>query len=279
MSKRKSLFELLICQNNINLEIEYKTIKKLLDQPGNIDGWASISKAIDYYIVPEWKYSNRCVELDDLRKKIGITNYEIDIQDYPLEKCLLFWELIYNLVKLLIDRYNDPQDTRIRRVNEYDVYKIIENIEELLEELNYKIEKIEDRYVIVEKDIVATAVAENNIDIAKDIIEYRRFNLKGEIETKKAIILKLADKIEPLRTKFKGTNFNTIMDDVQMFLNNLNLRHNNLEGKNKKEIVVNMSKEELEMWYDKVFDMILSVLQINEYIKDSSNINSLKQNL
>lgn len=279
MSKRKSLFELLICQNNINLEIEYKTIKKLLDQPGNIDRCASISKAIDYYIVPEWKYSNRCVELDDLRKKIGITNYEIDIQDYPLEKCLLFFELIYNLVKLLIDRYKDPQDTRIRRVNEYDVYKIIENIEGLLEELNYKIEKIEDRYVIVEKDIVATAVAENNIDIAEDIIEYRRFNLKGEIETKKAIILKLADKIEPLRTKFKGTNFNTIMDDVQMFLNNLNLRHNNLEGKNKKEVVVNMSKEELERWYDKVFDMILSVLQINEYIKDSSNINNLKQNL
>lgn len=30
MPKRKNLFELLICQENINLEIEYKTIKKLL---------------------------------------------------------------------------------------------------------------------------------------------------------------------------------------------------------------------------------------------------------
>ena len=48
-----------------------------------------------------------------------------------------------------------------------------------------------------------------------------------------------------------------------MFLNNLNLRHNNLEGKNKKEVVASISKEELEMWYDKIFDMILSVLQIN----------------
>ena len=47
MSKRKSLFELLICQENIDLEIEYKTIKKLLDEPRNIDGWASIFRAID----------------------------------------------------------------------------------------------------------------------------------------------------------------------------------------------------------------------------------------
>lgn len=279
MAKRKNLFEMLIEKENINLEVEYKTIKKLLEQIRNVNDWDSIADALDHYIIPDWKYANRCVELYDLRKKLEISDNDIHFAKYPLEKCLLFFELIYNLIQKLIDMYNDPNNTRIKKINEYDIYKILRNIEELLEELNYKIEKVEDRYVIVEKDIVVTAVAEKHIDICSDVIEYRRFNLKGDIETKKSIILKLADKIEPLREKFKGSNYNPIMQDVQMLLNNLNLRHNNLQGKNRKEFIVNMSKEELEMWYDKIFDMILSIIQISEYLNDTTKISNLKQNL
>ena len=279
MSKRKNLFEILVEKGNVNFVVEYVTINKLLRQMKNVNNWDSIFDAIDCYIIHNWKYGNRCIELEDLRKKLGITDFEIRSNDYPAEKCLLFFELIYNLVQILISKYEDKADTSIRIINDYDVYKIISNIEEILDELNYKIEKIEDRYMIVEKDNVVIAVAEKNIDISGDIIEYRRFNLKGDVRTKKDIILKLAERIEPLRKKFKGTNYNPIMEDVQMLLNNLNLRHNNLEGKNKREIIIKMSNEELEMWYDRLYDMILNIFQINDYLTYSSEIDELKNNL
>lgn len=276
MARRKSIFELLMSGEEINLSVEYDTIEKLLKQFKNVDNWNSIDDAIDAYIIENWKYSNRCIELNDLRKKLKISHIDIVQSKYSTEKCLLYFELIYNLVQELIDIYKNPNDKRIEIINEYDVYKILENIEGLLEDLNYIIKKVDDKYLIVEKDIIATSIAEKNPDIANDIIEYRRFNLKGDIETKKAIILKLADKIEPLRKKFKGTSYNSIMEDVQMMLNNLNLRHNNLEGKNKKEYTVTISSEELENWYDKTYDMILGILSLNEYLDSNNKIKELK---
>lgn len=276
MARRKSLFELLIENENVNLEIEYNILNKLLTESSIIGAFDSIYDAIDRYVLPDWKYSCRCIKLNDLRKKIGIQHSSICRSNYDIEYCLLFFELIYNLVQELIIKYNKGE---ICVNKESILYKVIKNIEEILEELNYSIEKIEDRYVIVEKDAVLTSIAEKNLNICSDVIEYRRFNLKGDIETKKAIILKLADKIEPLKIKFKGNNYNSLMDDVQMLLNNLNLRHNNLNGKNKKEIIVKMSDEELEIWYDRVYDMILAVLQIDDYLDNSNEIEKLKKKL
>lgn len=241
--------------------------------------WRKIGRAIDRYIIKDWKYSSRCIQLNDLRKKLEISHFDIYQNNFPLDKCLLYFELIYNLLQVLLDKYHDVKDRDIEIIDEEDVYKIIDNIEGVLEELNYKMEKVEDKYLIVEKDIIATSVAEKNPDICGDIIEYRRFNLKGEVETKKAIILKLAEKIEPLRKKFKGTSYNMVMEELQMILNNLNLRHNNLEGTNKKEYIVNMSKEELEKWYDKTYDMILCVLTLNDYLDIKNDIEDLKKKL
>lgn len=276
MTKRKSFFELLASGNDINLSVEYDTIEKLLYETGNIDRIYSIGYCIDTYIIQDWKYSNRCIELSDLRKKLKISNFDIMKSKYSAEKCLLYFELIYNLVRELISVYKNSNE-EVFEINYWgDINKILENIEELLEELNYEIQKVGDKYLIVEKDIFATSVAEKNIDIADVVIEYRRFNLKGDVETKKEIILKLADKIEPMREKFKATSYNHIMEDVQMLLNNLNLRHNNLAGKYKKEYVVNLNKEDIEKWYDKLYDMILGILTLNDYLDVNGEIKELK---
>lgn len=66
------------------------------------------------------------------------------------------------------------------------------------------------------------------------------------------------------------------MDDVQFMLNNLNIRHNNKGGKNKKEYITNISKAKLEELYDKTFDMILSVFVIDKYLKMKNEIDTLK---
>ena len=135
------------------------------------------------------------------------------------------------------------------------------------------------KIVIVEKDSILSAVAETNKNVADNVIEYRRFIMKGKINEKREILNLLANEIEGLKQEFKSTNYSNIMDDVQFMLNNLNIRHNNKSGKYKKQYVIDLPKKELENLYDLTFDMILSIFTISRYLKNKHTIENLKSNI
>ena len=143
--------------------------------------------------------------------------------------------------------------------------------------MNYEIKtNTREQFVIIEKDKLTTAVAEKFPDITDTVIEYRRFVLKGNIEAKRKILDNLANKVEPLRKTLKNTPYTNIIEDINMMLNNLNIRHNNIEGPKKQEYTVNMPDNELEKWYDTTYDMILSALMIKDYNDKKEAIKELK---
>lgn len=279
MSKRDSVFRMLENKSCINLEVDYDIVKKLLHDGSEFFEVDSVGYVIDNYIIKDWKYNARCITLKDLEKKLRITDSDLFMSQYSEEKCLIYFELIYNLVQEIKRKYIDTSEREEIALKEENLFKIIRNIESIVDELGYDIQKSNDIYQIVEKDNIATAVAEKNTDISEKVISYRRFSLKGDIETKKEIILKLAEKIEPLRTKFKSTSYQGLMDDVQMLLNNLNLRHNNLEGVHKKDYVVAMKVDELEKWYDRTYDMILGIIMTSDYLDSKESVKELKLNI
>lgn len=279
MAKRESLFSMLENKTCINLEVDYGIIKKLLHDGSEFFRMDSVENVIDEYIIKDWKYNVRCLKLEDLEKKLEITKSNLFMSGYSEEKCLIYFELIYNLVQEVKRKYIDTDENGRIVLKEENLFKIIDNIENIVDELGYEIQKSNDIYQIIEKDIIATAVAEKNADISEKVISYRRFSLKGDIEAKKEIILKLAEKMEPLRSKFKSTSYNVLMDDVQMLLNNLNLRHNNLDGVHKKDYVISMKTNELEKWYDRTYDMILGIIMLNDYLDSKENLKELKLNL
>jgi hypothetical protein len=43
-------------------------------------------------------------------------------------------------------------------------------------------------------------------------------------------------------------------------LNNFDIRHNNRTGKSKKDFITNMAEDDLEKWYDKTYNSVLSVI-------------------
>ena len=49
------------------------------------------------------------------------------------------------------------------------------------------------------------------------------------------------------------------MESYQLF-NKLDIRHNNKAGSKKNEIVVNMTEEELIEWYDKLYKLIIYLI-------------------
>lgn len=201
------------------------------------------------------------------------------LKENSINKLLLYIEVIVNLISISIEK------VMIERTNYYsydwDTYKLLkENINSLLEDLNYKISKLSNgELVIVEKDMLSSSVAETNKNVSDKVIEYRRFILKGKIDEKREILNLLANEVEGMKAIFKGTTYSNFMEDVQFMLNNLNIRHNNIEGKNKKQYVIDLPNEELERLYDKTFDMILGIFVIDKYIRDKNEIDEIKKNM
>ena len=61
-----------------------------------------------------------------------------------------------------------------------------------------------------------------------------------------------------------------------LFLMNMNLiRHNNKSGKNKKELVAQMSDEELESWYDELYQLLLFCVLIKDNKERKDKVDEL----
>ena len=89
--------------------------------------------------------------------------------------------------------------------------------------------------------------------------------MKGNITEKKNIILQLASLLEPKRNQLKEINHN--LEDILFYcFNNLNIRHENITPgtTNFKARIKSMGKNELEKWYDEVYQLcLLAFLEID----------------
>jgi len=56
----------------------------------------------------------------------------------------------------------------------------------------------------------------------------------------------------------------------------MNIRHNNIEGKNAIEYVKNLSNEELEEWYDEIYQMLLLCILEYDNIERNKKVGELK---
>lgn len=274
---RRNIFDLMK-NEEIDVEREYIRIHKLFEKDTYYTSYLGSQTMCNYVnenFFTKWSKRGRNISVNDMFTSLDIRDKN-GLKENTIENLLLYIEVIINLISISNIRGNHNDIYHNDKI-----YCILNNnINELLEDLNYEIKELSDnQLIIVEKDMLLSAVAETNKDISDSVIEYRRFILKGKINEKKDILNSLANTVEGMKLDFKGTTYSNLMDDVQFMLNNLNIRHNNVEGKNKKDYVVNLSKEELEQLYDQTFDMILGLFVIDKYIKNKNEIDSIKKNI
>lgn len=146
---------------------------------------------------------------------------------------------------------------------------LMQHILSVCDAIGYK-QVTEDGFaVFVEKNAVATAVAESDLipdDLSYKLITYDHHSMRGNIREKKAIILQLAGVIEGQRKKIHQTN-PSLEDDLFFAFNNFNLRHNNCDPVSKKfkPTIAAMDKKELEKWYDETYQMcLLALMEIEQ---------------
>ena len=249
---RRNIFDIL--KENVNIEVEVETIEELGEEDLIVEGrnYYSLEEFVDEYCIRDWKNRNRCITCEQIRKKIGISS--LDMIMYSEKEILLYLEYMINMIYLV---NNHIKNSFFEIEKEY-IY-LEENVNGLIDDLGYEPKEFEEKeqVILVEKNSAATAVAEIvEPELAYEVLSYNHHTMKGDIERKQKILKVLADKFEALRPQIKNIN-GELESNIGFLLNKMNIRHNNLQGKNEIQYVKHLSKKELEAWYDETYQMLL----------------------
>lgn len=287
---RKNIFQQL--SSNRNFVSEIQRIDKLLEDEVGIlieidrgyfnanTKYESIVTFVDDFAFKEWKYRQNCIDCQDMSETLGFDELlEYDEDDEIEEEDLLsYLEYVANILNL-VETVKLKQGCSYKGTDIYHAAKA--NVRNVLEWLNYEEKVFENgkKVIITEKNPAATAVAEVvDEELAYKVIQYNHYILKGDIETKKTILLALGQELEPRRKELLQID-KDLEDGIFFMLNNLNLRHNNKSrnDKNYKAAVAKMNKKNLEEWYDELYQMMLLAQLELEQAKRKEKVKELKE--
>lgn len=221
-----------------------------------------------------WENRGHFIDLEDYLKTLHYEKLVKVASQGGVDSLLTLIELLYNLWFL-------PKWIGSEGMETYDRYDLLQQImDDTMADFNYRIYEDSEREIalVIEDKPGVTAVAEIvKPELALDVIRYNHYTLKGEIAEKKAILLRLCDDLEPKRKEMEKQ----IADDIFFMANNLNLRHNNVDemGKNYRPYVANMSDEELEEWYDELYQMMLLAYLSLDHVDRAQRVKALKQQI
>lgn len=236
----------------------------------------SIEQIFEWNCFPKWKQRGPYLSCAEMKADLNIPNSFSNNMDDIIKGL----EYYINVLRMVEEKLNFSRNMQFSYPPAYPM--LLKNIDILLEHLNYEEQVFaqDEKVILVPKNPAATAVAEitDKEHIAFAILKYNHNSLKGNIAEKKSLLLSIANEYEPL-LKNPINGFSDYFDKANCLLNNLNLRHNNLEGRDKREIVCEMPAEELEKWYDELYQLLLFCVLIKDNIKRKKEIDDLVKKL
>lgn len=276
---RTSFFERM--EREIDIQKEYEKIDTIVLNE-RVSGINTIEGMISDSF-RGWKYRKNYVSFQELRNHLGFPYQEV-YKDYKikilpngivdeLDDFLCYCELMCNMIMIIeIDCKRAGKDN--------PAFVVLETIMYDLGKLNYEIREEEDRYIVVQKNAAASAVVELvDYDLAKEIIRYNHYVLKGDIKSKRDILKNMAHAIEPLKSELNRNNLSTISSDFFYLVNKMNIRHNNCDVNDKVnyfEKFASLSDDEKEKWYDEIYQEGLMIFLSLEQLKRNKRIAEFK---
>lgn len=251
----------------IDIKKEYSKLYDLFYGKDPRDG-RSLADLISYNF-NKIHFRGTCLDLEDFNQCYGF-NFIKDPQDFNIDYLVSFCEYVYNFIATFYDAFFFDEKDRMFYIHQ---------IQKVIDAIGY-MQSTDDGFVIfVEKDQAAIATSEIvPKEVSYKIISYNHHSHKGDLENKRETLVKLAFFLEPKETALANID-NQFKSDLFYLLNNLGLRHNNLdpEGKQYKAFVANMTNEKLEYWYDETYQMCLLAFLRIEHIERKKAINELKK--
>ena len=264
----------------IDIRREYERLYELFYDSG---GYNFHSLCAHSFLELPISLRGTCTSLEDFNETHGFY-FEDYPQDFDLVYLVKFCEYTYNLV-VFYQRCNSGMITQALDVA---IQKYTLQITNVIEKIGYMKNEQDGITDFVLKDqVVITAAEKLEPNLSYRVIEYNHHSMKGNLERKWEILLAFAHKLEPQLNRIDQFN-SSLKDNLSCFFNNLDLRHNNVDqngGNHYKPFVANMKEEELEHWYDTIYQMCLLAFLGLDYLdhedkfEQLNQIEQLKQNI
>jgi hypothetical protein len=186
-------------------------------------------------------------------------NIEENIDINAVLNYLEYYTNIYWLSIIAIRKELDFETT-----NEFFMFET--DISNLIDNLNHQAIYIkqEEKVLIVPKNCAGIAAAEvSSEQTGLAILEYHHRLLKGDLSKKRNILHQIANEYEDVLKKTIEPK--EIFSNTRELLNKLYIRHGNKE--NQKNIS-EFKDDELEKWYDELYQMLLLCILLNSYCEE-----------
>lgn len=263
---------------SIDLRREYDRLYGLFYLQKFDDGFGTIETLRGY--CEKWfarlPFRGTCMSLDDFDDYYGYSFERVPV-GFDISYLISFCEYSYNLAVYNQDAFFGGGIVGIGSPMMFYVQQVLK----VIESIGYMANNQDGITDFVPKDQAAIAVAEIvDPGLSYKAIEYNHHSMKGNLERKKAVLLALAEKLEPERSRLKQIN-SSQESDLFYLLNNLNIRHNNTDpgSKNYSSLVADMDKDKLEEWYDDTYQLcLLSFLEL-ENVERKARVKQLKENI
>lgn len=236
-------------EGKVDIKKEYAKLFSLFYDKDKKDG-SSIADIVSNNFT-SFYFRGTCLTLDEFDEMHNI-HFVRQPQDFDVDYLVSFCEYIYNFVVHLSDRFFFCL---------FDKSAYIDHIYRVIDAIGYEQSKEDGFTIFVPKDNVAFAVAESSLmpaPLSYKVIAYNHHSKKGDLENKRQILLALADVLEPQRKTLESID-RQFTSDLFYAYNNFNIRHNNIDptGPKYKKPISDLTEEQLEYWYDEVYQMSL----------------------
>lgn len=270
-----NIFELME-KHDYNLVNEANRIKNILETYEYQEDYLYTRKLIyDFqYAVEKWNSNTLQYNYWEYLSAYNIINLN-------KTNVFLYLEFINNVIYFSEDVWNKCHHLTKNKV--YDIFTIIIN---LLSKFNKKMEKVDNRLIIVEQNNTVTEVIKDikDEDYALALLQYQNVIIKDNVVEKEKLLTIISKNILPLIDKYRDNQYKNnkefykIADDLSCMLNNFHIRHNNKDGKDEKPFIHTLNNNKKIKYFDAIYNLIILLQQIENYNTIyASNVSELKQ--
>lgn len=269
----------------IDVKVEYQKLYGMLyDRSIQVSNtsWISAYDEFSTYFIA-FHFRGTCLSLDEFNDLHGF-HFEKDPTNFNIDHLISLCEYIENLlmayqcVPLSYPYGYGNMPTKLINVQFY-----LQQISQVIEKIGYMQAEQNGLTIFVEKDPAAIAVAESEFipeSLSYRLISYNHYSMKGNLAEKKATLLDLANLLEPQRINLERID-KTFARDLFYAFNNFHIRHNNADPQSPKfkKPIGDLPKEQLEFWYDEVYQMCLLAILRLEHADRKKTFEALKSEI
>ena len=252
----------------IDLDREYERLFRIFNMKDK-DGYSLREICKNHFL--ELPFRDTILSLEEF-DSIHHFEFEMPPKDFDINYLINYCEYIYNLIVYF--------QTEIR-FESGCLPDPIQHILKLIEKIGYMQIHSDGFTLFVPKSQPAIVVSEMlSEDLSYKVIEYNHHSMKGELNRKKSVLVELARQLEGKQSKLNSIN-SSLKSDLFYLFNSLDIRHNNTDpdSTHYKKILDKMSDDEIETWYDEVYEMCLYAFMTLDQAERAQKIKELKRKL